>query len=500
MITAVVALRISTHGQADGFGIDAQRDLVQRFVDREQIRVVEWITDEISGTTAIRKRPGGRRLYEFIDGKRKAEAVIFPRLDRATRDEDAIEIHEVRRDVRNAGMRLAYANTGWADLSLRGSVIDHVGAVYAAEERQLIVARMRAGKTQKARSGRIVGSGRAPYWCDRVGARRDVELVINAERAGWLRKAALRVIKGASCDTACTWLQEHGAPAPGTVHGLSSRGWWQYTLLKMFRSPALRGEFRSAGETIQRDDLRVLSDEEWHAVQRSLDRNARYARRNRRQLYLLSSHICCACGRAMVGRTVKSGIQYYLCTSYNNARRHTKKCGMLHVRASAEDGVDARVWRALSEWLNDPEGIRQSVERHNARLASANAPLTDELALVETSIADATRKLESLAASLERVSDRARAAIESRMAAADARIAELEATRDKLKEQIARAGAAVDETRLVRLAEGMRLNMASATFERKRAAIIAMGVVLHMRTEADGYVTVGALDDLELEI
>ena len=99
---AIICARVSTTAQAEkGHSIPSQFEPMRQYAKREGLTVIAEVQDDISGAIPIRQRPGGRALYEHIDGK-TAEAVVFFTVDRITRDEDLIEINVIRRDVRNA--------------------------------------------------------------------------------------------------------------------------------------------------------------------------------------------------------------------------------------------------------------------------------------------------------------------------------------------------------------------------------------------------------------
>lgn len=190
---AIICARVSTTTQAEkGHSIPSQFELMRQYAKREGLTVIAEVQDDISGAIPIRQRPGGRALYEHIDGK-TAEAVVFFTVDRITRDEDLIEINVIRRDVRNAGMELHYAaDGGKTDLSTMGGMIDTLKAAVAAEERKKIIERTTRGRNTKARAGKVIGAWRAPYGYKLQGD----ALVIDDKEADFeLKRATLEVLQ-----------------------------------------------------------------------------------------------------------------------------------------------------------------------------------------------------------------------------------------------------------------------------------------------------------------
>ena len=185
---AVLAARVSSEGQAKyGYSIGTQFKAMREYAAVHGFTVIDEVADDCSGTIPIRERPGGAKLYKYIDGH-KADALIFYTLDRATRDEDLIEISILRRDLRQAGIELHWCDSGKSDLGTMGGVIDTLKAAGAAEERKKIVERTRRGKVGKAQAGKWVGNAPEPYGYMRIGKGKTVALVIHEPEAAVARR------------------------------------------------------------------------------------------------------------------------------------------------------------------------------------------------------------------------------------------------------------------------------------------------------------------------
>ena len=86
-------IRVSTEEQKlHGISLDAQRDKLKEYADKNNLHIVEWYEDEgVSGRKLIRKRPALQRML-FDAQAHKFERIIFIKLDRFFRS--VAEYHE----------------------------------------------------------------------------------------------------------------------------------------------------------------------------------------------------------------------------------------------------------------------------------------------------------------------------------------------------------------------------------------------------------------------
>jgi len=146
--TAIGYTRVSTKGQgASGLGLDAQRDAIEKFAEREGITVTEWFTENESGkgSDALERRPA---LAAALKAASAAGAfVVVAKLDRLSRDVHFISglmVHKVPFVVTELGM-----NTNPFELHLR--------AAFAEEERRKISERTRDALAQAKKDGTLLG-------------------------------------------------------------------------------------------------------------------------------------------------------------------------------------------------------------------------------------------------------------------------------------------------------------------------------------------------------
>jgi DNA invertase Pin-like site-specific DNA recombinase len=184
-------LRVSTDRQADeGYGLDVQRAAIRRWAKAHGHRVTTWCADEgVSGALEALDREGLTSALGAVESG-KAEGVVVARLDRLARlltvQEATIAL------VWKLGGRIFTADGGEVlrddpDDPMRTAMRQMQG-VFAQLERAQVVARLRAGRRQKAEAGGYACG--APPFGHRA---EDRELVADeAEQAAIKRARALR--------------------------------------------------------------------------------------------------------------------------------------------------------------------------------------------------------------------------------------------------------------------------------------------------------------------
>ncbi len=147
--------RVSTEGQANGYGLDTQRAEITRWSKANGHRIVRWCSDEgVSGTVEGLDREGLGCVIETVESG-EAEGLVFTRLDRLAR---ALHTQEAAlAHIWRAGGR-AFATDGGEihendpDDPMRKGMRLMMG-VFAEIERDMIAMRMRKGRIAKAAAG-----------------------------------------------------------------------------------------------------------------------------------------------------------------------------------------------------------------------------------------------------------------------------------------------------------------------------------------------------------
>ena len=198
-LKTAIYMRVSTQDQC----VDSQRQELLKFIEkRDDLELAGEYADVISGVRE--KRAELDRL--IIDAKqRKIDAVLFFDLSRLTRKGigHAIKILGDWKDAKVKPICYAYPMLDFTDDSGMGEMMAAMMAWMAAQERQMIQKRIRAGlAARKAKGGRL---GRAPLPMKTVShAQRLRETGLSYAEIG----KALKISKG-SAFNACK--QETGA-------------------------------------------------------------------------------------------------------------------------------------------------------------------------------------------------------------------------------------------------------------------------------------------------
>lgn len=96
VIRTACYIRVSTQEQKlHGISLDAQRDALRRYAEKNNLKIVEWYEDEgISGRKLIRRRPALQRMLRDAQTG-KFDRIIFIKLDRYFRS--VAEYHECQK-------------------------------------------------------------------------------------------------------------------------------------------------------------------------------------------------------------------------------------------------------------------------------------------------------------------------------------------------------------------------------------------------------------------
>lgn len=201
-------LRISTDGQADGFGLDVQRQLVEGWAAANGHKVVGWHQDICSGSVEAADRPGLVEVIEALRAKR-ADGVAMMSLDRLGRrlvvSEAALGL------LRQTGGRVFCADAGEVDDQDDDEtriLVRQVLSAIAEFEARKIVRRMQAGRAAKAAGGGFA------YGSPRFGQRSDGgELVTDGDELATVALMREWQSEGLSIRAVCERANEAGLRA-----------------------------------------------------------------------------------------------------------------------------------------------------------------------------------------------------------------------------------------------------------------------------------------------
>jgi site-specific DNA recombinase len=483
---ALLVARVSTAKQEDNYSPETQFAAMKRYAAANGFTETREILDVCSGAIPIFDRDGGKKIYQALKA-RSTDAIIFYTIDRASRDEDVIDFILLKRELREAGIELHFADTGKSEHDSVTGIIEYIRVSEAGRERKKIVERTTRGKRAKAASGKWVGDGHPAYGYRREGAKKEARLVIDEQEAATVRRM-FAMYTGAggkqplSLYEVARQLTREGVRPP--LRGpKSAQSWHLETVRTILERRAYIGEFHYSGYTLQLPDLALIDCETWEAAQAQRKRNKANARRNRKREYLLSGHLRCICGASMAGYTRQrkhNEWRIYACI-HRFLDRHIHTCRQFIPLELAE----RKVWKWLYDHLGEEE-LRRGLRRKREREAAEFQPKRERLAWVKKMIGETEKGIAGLAERVSKAEKEGQAKVANALEAqmrTDARSLEaLTEERDRLTAELSQLELSPeDEAEIIRKAAKLRAGMADADFETRRYFLDRLDVQLKLK-------------------
>ena len=357
MSCARILLRNSTDRQAKAGTVAAQRAPVRDLAQRLGVtQVVEYVEEAVSGAAPLDERDVLRRL---LAEAQRGDLVCAFDLSRLTRSDDWTERYLVLGRLRNAGLRPATVEDGEIDLhTLGGRITAHIRGEVAADERKKILARVTAGKRERAAQGGKP-QGTTPYGLKYDKATRI--WTIDEVAAAVVRELYRRLLTGETCGQIAIDLEVRRVPA------LRSGRWTSATVWRLVTRAVYRGEWSFEGRVIIVPA--IVDAATWQLAQAQLLAAGRRGLRRTQHIYLLDEGVgrCGYCGGPV---HVKWGGQggdtsYYVCPD--------RRCGLRWRRTA---GADDEAWSRIREALYRPDLVEQALQ--SGREAAGDAVVGEE--------------------------------------------------------------------------------------------------------------------------
>lgn len=169
-------IRISTEGQDDKYGKEAQKEAITKYAQEHGIKIVQWLTDVISGVKE--DRPSWNVILTHDDVSNPPyDCVVVFKSDRVARDVQLYFYYEFLLRKKNVELIAVKDDFAGVPDAFKG-IMKSLVIFMAEQERNNINIRTSAGRRVKADKGGYAG-GRVPYGYDAVGG----ELQINEAQA-----------------------------------------------------------------------------------------------------------------------------------------------------------------------------------------------------------------------------------------------------------------------------------------------------------------------------
>ena len=152
--------RVSTEIQVDGYSLDAQKNGLKRFAEREEMTVVDMYEDAGKSGKSIEGRPAFKKLLSDVENGLDVDYVLVYKLSRFGRN--AADILNSLALLQTYDVNLICIEEGIDSSQTSGKLLISVLSAVAEIERENILEQTMNGRREKARQGKWNG-GPPPY-------------------------------------------------------------------------------------------------------------------------------------------------------------------------------------------------------------------------------------------------------------------------------------------------------------------------------------------------
>jgi site-specific DNA recombinase len=340
------------------------------------------------------------------------EVLIVREIDRLARD--AEKFMRVKRTLLENEVRIEFVSREYGD-DWRGMFMEGLDAVWAQAERAQIVERTRRGKRNSVRAGNVTCCGAPPYGYREATVDGKRTLAIDAEEAEVVRMMYRLYLEGNGkgekhgCKAIAKRLTDRKVPSHSdkgnTINNkaVSDYGTWDHhPVMRILKAPVYKGEWQYGKRTDNPITIpvpRIISDEDWEAVQVIRKKNRRVRKYSGQYDFMLQGDVyCSSCGKPMspqMKRSPKVAYSYYIHRPHpvhhgTNGNRCTG-----HANYSAK-AVDDAVWAYTKKILSNPDELAGGFRKYAERLKSGNNPTRDKLDTAQKQVDSTERELSRL--------------------------------------------------------------------------------------------------------
>lgn len=349
-------VRVSTVKQGDGVSLDAQKEAINQFAEREGLVISEWFEEKV--TAAKKGRPLFTRMVRDLkDGK--ADGVVFHKIDRSARNlSDWAKIHELA----DVGIAIHIAAESLDFTSRGGRLTADIQAVIAADYVRNLREECLKGINGRLKQGLTPFSAPLGYLNNGKGKPKTLD------------PARAPLVKTAFELYATGEFSLHGLREEMTKRGLCSRNNKPLTkrgFETILNNPFYCGIIRisTTGTTYDGIHEKLISARLFADVQNV--RAGRAGKKHTKHMHLYRGLFRCGlCQKSMIAELQK-GTVYYRC--------QTKACATKCVREDTiEQAIAANLEQLLfseeqAQWLADAFSVWQA--KHETEQESSTIPM-----------------------------------------------------------------------------------------------------------------------------
>ncbi len=393
-LRAVIYVRISVAQEAS-VSIDRQIEAAEQYAAARGWQVLATFRDE--GVSATHNKPEDRAGWRaLLESSESFDAVLVWKIDRlARRVLDFLHADQTLQD-RGAGI---VAVEDPVDMTTpQGRAFATLLAVFGEMEAEAIRARVKAARTHLLRSGRVVG-GAVPYGWMKTANPDGPGYVLaqDPERVAWVQGMVDRTVAGATIYSTVQWLDETGAPLPGTSQSnrRNGNGWSYSTVERLLRHPVLAGmtpfnpnnQTKVRGSEVLRDadglpvvdeSVAIMTPGEWRAMVKAMDERdtaqSKPVALRAKTSALLSGLVWCDADGSRMHRGTVQGRPGYYCPTCHMAMSNFED--VLVAEVLRQKGEHVR-WSVVEEVHEGGAAVLPEIEHRLAEL-TASLQATDD--------------------------------------------------------------------------------------------------------------------------
>ena len=277
-------IRVSTQEQKlHGISLDAQKEKLQEYAERHNLKIVEWYMDEgVSGRKLIRRRPELQRMIRDAE-KGKFDRIIFIKLDRFFRS--VAEYHECMKRIEPI---LWTATEEKYDLTTaNGRAFVNMKLTIAELEADQTGERIDLVNEYKVKTGQPL-SGSVPFCLTIVQIGDRKRIVKNPETAEIMEDLLQHI-----------WTHQSKSKTVKYINSKYGMDMGQPSLTKLLKNTMLYGEYRGNPNYLTEEN-RYMTKEDFDKLQNMLSRQVKD--NSTKHDYIFSGLIKCPeCGKVLKG-------------------------------------------------------------------------------------------------------------------------------------------------------------------------------------------------------
>ena len=152
--------RVSTEMQVEGYSLEAQKNCLTKFAEREEMQIVNYYEDAGKSGKSIKGRPAFKKMLSDIESGQNVDYILVYKLSRFGRN--AADILNSLELIQTYDVNLICIEEGIDSSQTSGKLLISVLSAVAEIERENILEQTMNGRREKARQGKWNG-GPAPY-------------------------------------------------------------------------------------------------------------------------------------------------------------------------------------------------------------------------------------------------------------------------------------------------------------------------------------------------